>query len=519
MFSQLESVNLLGNLWWLISQPTTLCTAFAAYIAWEVVYALYFSPLRNVPGPLLNRISNLPRLVMMMRGEFTDWVLSSYEKYGNLFFLAHKMVVVCDTNDCHKILSTHAFSNDMQYAHVDSMEPNMFLTRTPELNKQRWRKVGIAFSIANLRRMEPTILAAGAQQLLDKWDSAIEQSPRGKVKVCYEKDFLLMTFDIIGSLGLGKKHRSLTDGNLSVVRWVKQSIALMVMQMAAGELKWLPLKSLLTKPLRKDVEEFFAFANQSIEERKQLLAGGATKPNDLLQAYIDTEDPGSKIRMTPSQVTTETINMFLGGTDTSSNTLVLTIHLLMLYPQQYRRAADEVRSNFDKDHLITFDEAKEKLPYLEACVYESMRMCPAVSLFPRTVPPGGVTLQGHFIPEGHTCLLAISAANMNKGVWDEPRIFNPERFINNEENKRNVLTFSSGVRICPGRHLAWVEMLTTLANLLNAYDFALPEDALFMPDNLDKHGQPLAMPRRMVFVNEPKFPERDCQVVISKRQK
>ncbi|KAI8318668.1 cytochrome P450, partial [Martensiomyces pterosporus] len=69
-------------------------------------------------------------------------------------------------------------------------------------------------------------------------------------------------------------------------------------------------------------------------------------------------------------------------------------------------------------------------------------------------------------------LVAIPAANMNKDAWDEPHIFNPERFIDNEENKRNMLTFSSGVRVCPGRNLAWVEMLTTLANLLNTYDFA-----------------------------------------------
>ncbi|KAI8318818.1 cytochrome P450 [Martensiomyces pterosporus] len=289
--------------------------------------------------------------------------------------------------------------------------------------------------------------------------------------------------------------------------------------MAAGELRLLPFKNLFTKLLRKEVDQFIAFANRCIEERKQLLAEGAAKPNDILQAYIDAEDPESKIKMTPSQVTTEVIIMFLAGADTGSNTLTLTIHLLMLYPQHYRRVVDEVRSNFDKDHLITFDEVKEKLPFLEACIYESLRIRPIGAPLPRVVPPGGVTLQGHFIPEGYTCLVATPAANMNKGAWDKPHIFNPERFINNEENKRSILTFSSGVRICPGRHLAWVEMLPTLANLLNAYDFALPEDALFTPDNLDKHGQPQMMPQYTTANNIPRFPERDCQVVISKRQK
>ncbi|KAI8318100.1 cytochrome P450 [Martensiomyces pterosporus] len=511
MFSQFELVSLLNSLWGFLFQLVTLCTGLSAYITWKVIYALYFSPLRNLPGPFLNRITNLPGLVSMLNGGISDKVLRSYEKYGSLHAVGGKMVAVCDPNDCRLILATHAFSKDEMYAHVDFIEPTMLYTHDTELNKQRRRQVGPAFSIASLRKMEPIILAAGAQQLLDKWNTAIEQSSTGKAKVCYEKDFVMMTFDVIGSLGFSKTQRSLTAGDLTVVRWVRQN--------GTGKRVLLPLRHLVTKPLHKDVEELIAFANRCIEERKQLLAGGAAKPNDILQVYIDAEDPESKIRMTPSQVTAEAIVMFVAGADTSSNTLSWTIHLLMLYPQHYRRAVDEVRSNFDKDHLITFTEAKEKLPYLEACVYESMRICPVSPPLPRIVPPGGVTLQGHFIPEGYTCLVAIPAANMNKDAWDEPHIFNPERFIDNEENKRNMLTFSSGVRFCPGRNLAWVEMLTTLANLFNAYDFALPEDALFTPDNLDKYGQPVIMPQKMVIVNEPKLPERDCQVVISKRQK
>ncbi|KAI8318245.1 putative cytochrome P450 monooxygenase [Martensiomyces pterosporus] len=501
------------------AHPTVVCTGLAAYVTWRVVYALYFSPLRDVPGPFLYRISKLPIFVRTLRGDATDKILSSYEKYGSIFVIADKFVVASDPNDCRVILATHAFRKDMLYAHVDFVEPNMLLTRDSELNKQRRRQVGPAYSLANLRKMEPTILAVGVQQLLDKWSSAIEQSPDGKIKVCYEEDFLLMTFDIIGSLGFGKTQRSLTSGDLTIARWVKRTAAMMLMQMVAGELKWLPFGHLLTKSLRKDMEEFIDFVNRSIEERRQLLAEGVAKPDDILQAYIDAEDTESKIKMTPSQITAEVVMTLGAGADTSSNTLSWTIHLFMLHPQHYKRAVDEVRSNFDKDHLITFDEVKEKLPFLEACVYESMRIRPVISPLPRIVPPGGVTLQGHFIPEGYTCIVFIPAANMNKDAWDKPHIFNPERFIDNEKNRRNVLTFSAGVRICPGRNLAWVEILTTLANLFNAYDFALPEDALFTPDNLDKHGQPVIMPQRMALVNEPKFPERDCQAIISKRQK
>ncbi|KAJ1954329.1 hypothetical protein GGI12_005812, partial [Dipsacomyces acuminosporus] len=46
----------------------------------------------------------------------------------------------------------------------------------------------------------------------------------------------------------------------------------------------------------------------------------------------------------------------------------------MLYPECYRRAVEEVRSAFSRDHLITFSEAKAQLPYIEACIHESLRL-------------------------------------------------------------------------------------------------------------------------------------------------
>ncbi|KAI8318121.1 cytochrome P450 [Martensiomyces pterosporus] len=215
MLSQLKPVSL-SSLWWLVSQPTTLCTGLAAYATWRAVYALWFSPLRKIPGPFLYRISDLPMLAIALWGTTSDKMLSNYEKYGSLFLMAGKVVAVCDPNDCRLVLATHAFRKDMLYAHIDFMEPNMVFTRDPELNKQRRRQVGPALSLASLRKMEPIILAAGAQQLLDKWNTAIEQSPSGRAKVYYDKDFLMMTFDVIGSLGFGKARRSLATGDMTV---------------------------------------------------------------------------------------------------------------------------------------------------------------------------------------------------------------------------------------------------------------------------------------------------------------
>ncbi|KAJ2815570.1 hypothetical protein FBU31_006879 [Coemansia sp. 'formosensis'] len=328
-----------------------------------------------------------------------------------------------------------------------------------------------------------------------------------------------MTFDIISSLGFGQSHRSLTTGDRQIVHWVGQTLSLMLIQMVAPIVKRLPFKYLV-KSISADVHNFVAFGLQTIERRKQELSadGGAEKPRDLLQAFIDAEDPESKIRMTSSQVTTETILTLMAGADTSSNTLSWTTHLLLLHPRCLAKVVAEVRSAFKPEQLITFKEAKERLPYLEACVYESMRMQPVSGNLPRCIPRGGVVLQKYFIPEGLTCSVGISAANMNSTVWEKPYVYRPERFLGNDERKRKLLTFSAGVRVCPGKNLAWMEITTTLANVLNRYDMEMPEDSLFSPKKCDSNGCPILMPYKYAITRAPRFPERDCHIVITKRK-
>ncbi|KAJ2377249.1 hypothetical protein H4S02_007703 [Coemansia sp. RSA 2611] len=523
MTSQLSTLSLFGSALLELLRPANVICGLGAWFAWRVAYALYFSPLRNVPGPFWARVSSLPMVLHDLKGTEADFMIENYEKYGSLYVMGPEKVAVCDLDDCQIVLSSHSFAKDPRYAQVDILEPNLFLTRDPELSRQRRRQIGPTFSMTGLSKMEPMLLAAGPQQLMAKWDRAIDDAG-GSARVCYHYDFSLMTFDIISSLGFGQSHRSLTTGDRRIVHWVGQTFTLMLLQMAVPIVKSLPFRHLFAKSLYADVRRFISFGSQAIEERRSVLAStveassGAEKPRDLLQAFIDAEDPESKIRMTSSQVTTETILTLMAGADTSSNTLSWTIHLLLLHPRCFARVLEEVRSKFKPDQLISFKEAKEGLPFMEACAYESMRLQPVSGSLPRCIPRGGAVLQKHFIPEGHTCSVSIAAANMNSTWWEKPYAFLPERFVGNEERKRRLLTFSMGVRVCPGKNLAWMEIITTLANIFNRYDIEMPKDSLFSPELLDSNGCPVLMPYRYSITRAPRYPERDCNIVIAKRQ-
>ncbi|KAJ2559350.1 hypothetical protein EV175_000379 [Coemansia sp. RSA 1933] len=497
-----------------------VCAGVAGYALWRAIDALWVSPLRHVPGRFSYRLSSVFSLVDGITGSTNDDMVGDCERFGHVFVMEPRKVAVCHPDDGRLVLSSYGFAKDPLYSNSDVLEPSIFTTRDAELNKRRRRQVGPALSMAGLQRMEPTVLAAGVQQLMRKWDGYVVQAG-GRAKVCYFYDVKLMTFDVIASLSLGHKHRSLTDGNRRTAGWVEKTFALMLAQMMVPAVKWWPLRGVAHLLLGRDIHEFLQFGYHTIQQRKADNAARMDhRPTDILQSFIDAEDPESKNKMTPSEVLTETITMILGGVDTTSAAITWALHLLLLYPEHMKLLLDQLRHAFRTDQLVTYEMAKTHAPYLEACVLESLRLCPTSTNLPRVVPKGGVTLSGgHHIPEGYTAVVSIAAAAMNPTVWPSPRLFDPTRFLGAgaDANRRNVLTFSAGVRICPGRHLAMIEIVTTLANVLNRYNVELPADARHGPHNVDAAGLPVIMPRTNMVSMVPKYPARDCNIIISTR--
>ncbi|KAJ2496519.1 hypothetical protein GGH96_005773 [Coemansia sp. RSA 1972] len=505
------------------AQPSTILAALGAFAVCKVVYARWISPVRNIPGPFYARLSALPSRITGLFRSTNDEMIQAAAKYGPVFLMEPRKVAVCHPDDCRTILGSYSFVKDTLYSNVDFMEPNIFLTRSAELNKQRRRQIGPALSLTGLHRMEPTILAAGPQQLMAQWDERVREAGTDGARVCYFYDLTLMSFDIIASLGFGQQHRSLTTGDKTIAHWVEKTFALMILQMVLPVVKRWPLRPLVSCVLGRHVDEFFAFAHHAVRQRKLEVAKGLVAAPDILQQFIDAEDPHNKgIRMTSQQVITETIMMLLSGSDTSSTALAWTVHLLLLYPEHHRTAVAQVRSAFSKDHTIGFDEAREHAPFLEACVLEALRVCPVSTNLPRIVPRGGVTLRnGMHVPEGYSVAVSTAAANYDPSTWDDPCRFDPGRFDPGnpkyDANRRNLMTLSAGVRICPGRHLVLFEMVVTLANILNRYDLELPADALYTPSYVGADGLPRIMPRTNLVAMVPKYPARDCNVIVSRR--
>ncbi|KAL2864099.1 cytochrome P450 monooxygenase helB1 [Aspergillus lucknowensis] len=495
-----------------------LAAILTILLAWRLTDAFFFSPLRNIPGPLLARLTTKRANLDTFSGNVTENVDKDVQKYGDVYVYKPRAVCINHPDDIRTVLGSQEFRKAAFFdIFNDNSTPNIVSLRDPQLASRRRRQLGPFFNYAYLGRAESLILQHGYQALQSKWNKLLEGSNGKSTEVNYRADTQLVTFDIMSALAFGRHFDSISKGSSSIMKWSGVIMSLLESPLVLGLLSLVPF-SLVMRPWTIMYRELATFSRESIEMRKALLADGtAKKPSDMLQAFIDAEDPESKLPMAPHEVQAESIMMMLAGSETTSSAIMWTFHLLMLYPETLQRAVTEVRSAFAPDYLVTYKDVHARLPYIEACVFEALRQSPTTAgLTPRISHSRGITLQGHYIPPETEIYVNLRPVNMHPTLWTDPQRFNPDRFIDNEDNKRLVFTFSYGPRNCLGRNLAWVEMLTIVANVLKDYDISLPPDSEFGPHNTDENGLPVLLPSKCFIASFPARPEKDCRMLIKR---
>ncbi|KAJ2556155.1 hypothetical protein EV175_002110 [Coemansia sp. RSA 1933] len=323
-----------------------------------------------------------------------------------------------------------------------------------------------------------------------------------------------MAFDVIGSLGFGRSFGIVASGNTQPIDAAYKTLTLGILKatLPFGDTTHLMFRDLV------DARDYSVkFATMAIEQRRMDISrnGGEPEHKDVLQRLVDARDPLTSQPLDVGSVTAEISLMLLAGTGTVTYLLTWILLHLLYNREAYNRLTSQIRSVFPNTNvLIRYDNARRMLPYLTAVIYESMRMRTVVSNYmPRRVPAigGASLLDGKYrLPPGTEIDVSLSAWHRNPGIWENPHTFNPARFMgsNAEDRIKDVLWFSSGVRICVGRYLALAEVYNMLANILRRYDFHLPQHLA------QRHPTIADIPSSTFFNQAPQNPERDCMVLI-----
>lgn len=161
----------------------------------------------------------------------------------------------------------------------------------------------------------------------------------------------------------------------------------------------------------------------------------------------------------------------VAGSETTASLLAGLTMWLMRTPRAYKKLSDEIRNAFPTAKDMTFLRLQE-LPYMNACLEEGMRIFPSVPTgLTRTVPKGGDSVAGEWIPGGTTVSVYSWAATHSATNFVDPESFIPERWMEDKDSqyvgdrKDASQPFSLGPRGCIGKHLSYMELRLILGNL------------------------------------------------------
>ncbi|KAK0442306.1 cytochrome P450 [Desarmillaria tabescens] len=182
-------------------------------------------------------------------------------------------------------------------------------------------------------------------------------------------------------------------------------------------------------------------------------------------------------QMSDDEIELQFMTFLIAGHETTSATLSWLLYELAAHPEHQSIIREEVKHSYHNDY--------DSLPFLNAAIKEVLRFHPMVHAPMRTAPyddilplSGSKTLT---IPKGQTLLCSVYSYNRLPSIWgDDAEKWNPSRFLEKSIPVSlgvyaNLMTFSSGSRSCIGWRFAVMEMQTILANLIQNFEFSLPE--------------------------------------------
>ncbi|PBK89446.1 cytochrome P450 [Armillaria gallica] len=171
------------------------------------------------------------------------------------------------------------------------------------------------------------------------------------------------------------------------------------------------------------------------------------------------------------------ISFLLAGHETTASTLSWLLYELAAHPEHQSIIREEVKHSYHDDY--------DSLPFMNAAIKEVLRFHPIVHTLTRTAPHDDVLpLTGSkplAIPKGQTLFCSAYLYNRLPSIWGaDAEEWNPARFLDKSIPislgiYANLMTFSYGSRSCIGWRFAVMEMQTVLANLIQNFEFSLPE--------------------------------------------
>ncbi|XP_042364231.1 1,25-dihydroxyvitamin D(3) 24-hydroxylase, mitochondrial isoform X2 [Plectropomus leopardus] len=245
-------------------------------------------------------------------------------------------------------------------------------------------------------------------------------------------------------------------------------------------------KKLNTNPWRKHTEAWDRiFSTAKVYIDKKLKRNANRAPDDLIGDILHQSCLSKK------ELYAAITELQIGGVETTANSMLWAIFNLSRNPDAQRKLLEEIRAVVAPDEDPCGEHLKS-MPYLKACLKESMRLSPSVPFTSRTLDKDTV-LGDYAIPKGTVLMINSHALSSNEEYYDNGKQFKPERWLreNSTINPFAHVPFGIGKRMCIGRRLAELQLRLAMCWLVRDYEIVATDN-----EELDVVHSGLLVPNR-----------------------
>ncbi|KAI9376628.1 hypothetical protein BJX61DRAFT_530782 [Aspergillus egyptiacus] len=462
----------------------------------------FHNGLHRYPGPFLAKFTDLWRFldVHARRPERTHIAL--HQKHGDVVRLGPNMLSFASPSAIKVIYGLNKGFTKSEFYPVQMTVskgeplPSLFSTLDENFHANLRRSVNHAFSMSSLVQYEPMVNET-IEIFLDQTATLFAN----RSQICdFARWLQFFAFDVIGSITYSKRH-GFIEKNQDIDGIVKSLARIFDYSGPIGQMPWLdkvfwknPIFDALQKwGIADNSHPVAVFARQRMAERINAAAEpdspasihARPQNEDLLTKFLKSGKDRPDF-MTEKRILTMAVSMAFAGSETTAISLAAVFYYLLKNPQYMARVREELDTAVETGTianrptgLVTWSES-QKLPFLDACIKESFRICPAAGLLlERVTPPSGIDIAGHFIPGGTIVGCSAWVLHRREEIFGpDVDTFNPDRWLTVPEEKLKtmngtMLQFGAGSRTCIGKNISLMEVYKLVPSFLRRFDVQL----------------------------------------------
>ncbi|XP_026740677.1 cytochrome P450 6B2-like [Trichoplusia ni] len=213
------------------------------------------------------------------------------------------------------------------------------------------------------------------------------------------------------------------------------------------------------------------------------------------------KDTKIKLKVDDDLLVAQCILFFAAGFETSATTISFTLFELAKNPAVQEKVIAEIDEYVARQKNKLEYECVNDLPYLDAAVYETLRMYPIFGILTREVMDDYQFADGVKVEKGLRVHIPVYHFHFNPDYFRDPEEYKPERFL--PENKKDLkpytfFPYGEGPRICIGSRFAKMQVMAGLITILKEYRVELGED---MPKSLNLDARTILIAPREQGLN------------------